>query len=84
MGDIEKTLIHHISEIYNCAAVYNKETKTICLFYEASEEFDILRREKELLPSYMVPGKNVYMKKLPLTDSGKVNRVKLKELEEQI
>jgi len=84
LGDIEKTLIHYIPEIYNCAAIYNKETKTICLFYEASEEFDILRREKELLPSYMVPGKNVYMKKLPLTDSGKVNRVKLKELEEQI
>lgn len=61
-----------------CAAICKKEEQErIILFYESHQEYEyktILKRLKKRLPDYMIPSSIQYMKRLPSTDNGKVDR----------
>jgi amino acid adenylation domain-containing protein len=76
LGEIELAATS-LPFVNRCCAVYNSEKKEIVLFYESDEEVsaDMIRTQLSLkIPSYMIPKKCVYLKKLPLNPSGKIDR----------
>ncbi|MCE5348142.1 MAG: amino acid adenylation domain-containing protein [Bacteroidales bacterium] len=80
LGDIEAKILEH-TDVINCAVVVAEyiEPKSliayICLKSEASMESEYIRKFlSDKLPGYMVPSYFVFLDKLPLTTSGKVNR----------
>lgn len=78
-----------LGEIELCAAalefvdaavcLYDTAGADICLFYQAKAKDDraVQRGLREFLPAYMLPGKLFHYEKLPLTSTGKIDRVLL-------
>jgi len=81
LGEIE-TAVMALPNMKNACCVYDQNRQKIVLFFESDTYDDISVNDalKDRLQRYMLP--NVYHKldELPLLRSGKVDRVKLKEL----
>lgn len=77
LEEIEKIFSEEM-KVKLCAAICKKEEQErIILFYESHQEYEyktILKRLKKRLPDYMIPSSIQYMKRLPSTDNGKVDR----------
>ena len=83
LGEIEYAA-SSILGVNRASCIYDKEKQRIVLFYSGnSEEADIRKQLLSLLPAYMMPTVIVNLESLPLTSSGKVNRIKLKALYDQ-
>ena len=83
LGEIEYAA-SSILGVNRASCIYDREKQRIVLFYSGnSEEADIRKQLLSLLPAYMMPTVIVNLESLPLTSSGKVNRIKLKALYDQ-
>ncbi len=80
LGEIE-TAAGGISEIDNCACVYDDEAQEIIMCYSGSEidSAVILEHLKSKLPHYMIPARCVHYTKLPYNVNGKIDRLVLKK-----
>lgn len=81
LQDIE-TSVNSLSDIDSCCCLYDSKKDRIVLFATLNDEKsigDILNECKKILPSYMMPGRVILLKSMPLNANGKIDRVKLKE-----
>lgn len=79
LGEIE-TAVSSFDEISMCCCLYDEKKRKIVLFLETEiAKSEINQRLRNLVPDYMLPGKVVSVKELPLNANGKIDRVKLKE-----
>ena len=86
LGEIEAALYAH-SDITECAVIPvpdpGTEETELAAFISAKKDIaagDVKEYLKEKVPVYMIPRRIVFMAQLPITSSGKIDRVKLKEL----
>ena len=81
LGEIE-TAVMALSGMKSCCCVFDKNKDKIILFYETDtmDEEAVIENLKKRLQRYMIPNVFKKMTDMPLTASGKVDRVKLKEL----
>ena len=81
LGEIE-TAVMALPNMKNACCLYDQNRQKIVLFYEADAYDDITVNEalKSRLQRYMLPNTFHKLDALPLLRSGKVDRVKLKEL----
>ncbi len=84
LEEIERAAMEHGS-ITKCAAIVkenNKGHQYLVLYYAAGETIaaqELDRFLKDKLPHYMIPGDFIWMKELPMTPNGKLNRQALPE-----
>lgn len=79
LGEIE-TAVSSLAGVTMCCCLYDVEKNRIVLFLDKDMKKDEVNAQlKALLPEYMLPGKILYMKELPLNSNGKIDRVKLRE-----
>lgn len=85
LGEIE-TNINALDGITLCACIYDSNNKQIILFYEGNKlkEEDVNKFACEKLVSYMRPNKIIKVSKMPYNANGKIDRVKLKEMYEEM
>lgn len=85
LGEIE-TNINALDCITLCACIYDANNKQIVLFYEGNKlkEEDVNKFACEKLVSYMRPNKIIKVSKMPYNANGKIDRVKLKEMYEEM
>lgn len=85
LGEIE-TNINVLDGITLCACIYDSNNKQIVLFYEGNKlkEEDVNKFACEKLVSYMRPNKIIKVSKMPYNANGKIDRVKLKEMYEEM
>lgn len=85
LGEIE-TNINALDGITLCACIYDTNNKQIVLFYEGNKlkEEDVNKFACEKLVSYMRPNKIIKVSKMPYNANGKIDRVKLKEMYEEM
>lgn len=85
LGEIE-TNINALDGITLCASIYDSNNKQIVLFYEGNKlkEEDVNKFACEKLVSYMRPNKIIKVSKMPYNANGKIDRVKLKEMYEEM
>lgn len=85
LGEIE-TNINALDGITLCACIYDSNNKQIVLFYEGNKlkEEDVNKFACEKLVSYMRPNKIIKVSKMPYNANGKIDRVKLKEMYEEM
>lgn len=82
LGEIEHSILTVFNDI-NAVVEYNFLKNEICLFYEYSHDIGIAEFRTKLscvLPKYMIPTKYFKIDSLPLTSSGKIDRVSIKNL----
>ena len=83
LGEIEYAA-SSISGVNRAGCIYDREKQRIVLFYSGNPAETYIRKHLlSLLPTYMIPAVIVKLEALPLTSSGKMNRVKLKALYDQ-
>ncbi|KNY24961.1 non-ribosomal peptide synthetase [Pseudobacteroides cellulosolvens] len=89
LGEIEKHLLQH--ESIQEAVVIDRENesgmKYLCAYLvviEPVEESEIRKYLLKMLPEYMIPQNYCYLKDIPLTGNGKVNRALLPEPDRKI
>lgn len=82
LGEIESNIIA-IDGILSCACIYNTVENKIVLFYQSNtvNEEALLKMAQEKLVPYMVPNKIIKLDRMPINANGKIDRVKLKEME---
>jgi len=83
LGEIEHIVTNTLEIAKYCCVVYNSESKDIILFYEGSNDFDLVdvrRRISEVLPKYMMPTRYERMVELPRNTNGKIDRAYLSSL----
>ena len=81
LGEIE-TAVFSIKEIENLCVLYNNTAKQITLFYTSKNELDNKYIREQLfkkIPSYAIPAKVYYLKNMPFTPNGKIDRELLKK-----
>lgn len=79
LGEIE-TAVSAIEGISQCCCLYDTHNSRIVLFIDKDLTKEaVLSIIKEKVPHYMLPGKVIYMEKLPQNLNGKIDRVLLKE-----
>lgn len=80
LGEIE-TAVSSLPEISLCCCMYDEKHSRIVLFIDNDmKKEEVNSRIKNLLPEYMLPGKVVVIKDMPINANGKIDRVKLKEI----
>jgi len=81
LGEIE-TAVMALPSMKSCCCLFNKDKDKIVLFYdsESMDDEEVLDSLKKRLQRYMIPNVFKKMDNMPLTASGKVDRVKLKEM----
>lgn len=80
LGEIE-TAVSSIDGITMCCCLYDDRHKKIVLFIDADYGIDFIRKRISLLvPDYMIPGKVICLKVMPINANGKIDRVKLREM----
>ena len=73
-----------IEGIHSACCIYDKEKEKIVLFYVGETEKKALVTElKKKLPRYMIPNQVYEIPRMPLTANGKIDRVKLKEINDE-
>lgn len=79
LGEIETAVSSLDGITLNCC-LYDEKAQRIVLFMDAEvEEEKIKTKLQELVPAYMIPGKIVYLREMPMNANGKIDRVKLRE-----
>ena len=81
LGEIE-TAAMATSEINNVCVLYNNKEKEITLFYTSKNELNSKYIREKLLnkiSKYALPAKVYYLKEMPLTPNGKIDRQLLKK-----
>ncbi len=79
LGEIE-TAVSSLPDVNECCCLYDEKRSRIVLLSDRNFTPETLNQQlKPLIPEYMIPGKIVYMEKLPHNANGKIDRVKLKE-----
>lgn len=80
LGEIE-TAVSSLEEVTLNCCLYDEKHQKIVLFVDVDVDRDFIKeRIEKLVPEYMIPGKVIYMKDMPINANGKIDRVKLKEL----
>lgn len=85
LEEIENVLIQH-KDIDQATVIYKRTHSThgkIIAFIASRkniEESDIIKKVRELLPTYMVPSKVIFLKSLPKNQNGKIDRIQLSNL----
>lgn len=80
LGEIE-TAASSLNEVNLCCCLYDEKHQRIVLFIDADLSKEYVKNcIKSLVPEYMIPGKVVFIEKIPMNANGKIDRVKLKEL----
>lgn len=83
LGEIE-VHVNMIEGIHSACCIYDKEKGKIVLFYVGETEKKALVTElKKKLPRYMIPNQVYEIPRMPLTANGKIDRVKLKEINDE-
>ena len=83
LGEIE-VHVNMIEGIHSACCIYDKEKEKIVLFYVGETEKKALVTElKKKLPRYMIPNQVYEIPRMPLTANGKIDRVKLKEINDE-
>jgi SagB-type dehydrogenase family enzyme len=86
LGEIESALLRH--EHVKSALVlarFEKERKHLCAYYTSEEEIDsedLRRFLAKNIPSYMIPTYFIFVKEMPLTANGKIDRNALLDLQQ--
>ena len=76
--------VNMIEGIRSACCIYDKEKEKIVLFYVGETEKKALVTElKKKLPRYMIPNQVYEIPRMPLTANGKIDRVKLKEINDE-
>ena len=85
LGEIEAAM-GNVSGIENYACVYDENIKEICMCYTGEEkEKDFFKEHlKKKLTAYMIPQKYIYMSNIPYNANGKIDRVELKKIVEEM
>jgi len=80
LGEIE-TAVMALHGMKAACALFDKDKDKIILFYdsETMNDEEVLENLKKRLQRYMIPNVFKKMENMPLTPSGKIDRVKLKE-----
>lgn len=79
LGEIE-VAASSLEEINMCCCLYDEIRKKIILFIDSELEKEfIIQKLSLLIPQYMLPGKVVCVKDMPLNVNGKIDRIKLRE-----
>ena len=67
--------------IENACCLYDEAEGKIVLFYQAAEECkkEIALGLADYIPKYMFPNRYEYYEKLPMSEHGKIDRVRLKK-----
>lgn len=81
LGEIEN-VIEHFAGKSKCIVIYDNEKNELIAFLEKGNSINLawetlFEKIKTRLPAYMCPAKIVEIDKLPLTQSGKPDRIKL-------
>jgi len=90
-GEIE-AILQKINKIKDCVVVAKKQNKNteeqyLVVYYTSQKPIvaeDIMTYLKNFLPYFMIPSYFVYLKKMPLTTSGKIDRLALPELDRDV
>ena len=84
LGEIEKA-VYDIEYILLCACIYNVKTSHIVLYYQSNKVTidEIFTKLKKKVPNYMMPNEVIKLDKMPINSNGKIDRKKLKELNEK-
>lgn len=84
LGEIENA-VFTIQGIISCACIYDDEARKIILFYQSLtiESGRVLACLKEKLPVYMCPNKVIALAKIPLNANGKIDRIALKNINQE-
>ena len=80
LSEIEHVILTKLKLVNNCCVVYNWLKKEITLVYENECELDVGYLRKSLssdLPKYMIPTSFIFMNKLPVGGTGKIDRALL-------
>lgn len=79
LAEIESA-VNAFAWVTRCCCQYDEEKGKIVLIYESEEACDkrILQELQNYLPKYMCPNRLIWMKKMPLNQRGKTDRVFLK------
>jgi len=85
MGEIE-VAVNSIPEVTNAACVFDQSNDKIVLFYTTTEgqELDIINMVKDKIPVYMFPEVINLLKVMPYNMNGKIDRIELKKMYENI
>lgn len=79
LGEIE-TAASSLPGITMCCCLYEESHGRIVLFLDRNISKEEAHKQlKSMIPEYMMPGKVVYIKDMPLNANGKIDRVKLKD-----
>lgn len=82
LGEIEHLVLNHFDSLKACV-LYNQSKQDIVLVYESEDEIPVREfRTKclNVMPKYMIPTKFLKIEHLPITPSGKINRVQLQNI----
>lgn len=80
LGEIDAD-VQLIDGVRACCSIYVKEEEKIVLFYVGEiEKRSLTRKLKEQLPRYMIPNVMVQTERLPLTGTGKMNRLEMQNM----
>lgn len=73
--------MQQVPQVNQAAVITNNEKTTIIAFVTTTtiSEAELLAEMKRSLPSYMIPGKVIFLEKFPLTSNGKINKKQLAE-----
>ena len=82
LGEVESALQSAEGVDTGCCFYDAPKEKIVCVWTGAVGEKDLKRQMKERLPKYMLPDVWLPMDALPLTGSGKIDRVSVKKLYE--
>ena len=79
LGEIEHAVLSIFTSI-NACVLYDTSTNHIIMVYESAEEIPVSEfriKLTSILPKYMIPNRYLKTLKMPLTTSGKIDRVYL-------
>lgn len=80
LGEIE-TAVSSLPDVTMNCCLYDEKRSRIVLFLDKDMTKDEVNTKlTNMVPEYMLPGKVIYMKEMPLNGNGKIDRVALKEL----
>ena len=79
LGEIE-TAVSSIEGVEMNCCLYDNVRSKIVLFYSGNISDEQIQKELvDMLPSYMLPNRRVYLEEMPMNLNGKIDRQKLKE-----
>lgn len=83
LNEIDAQIMKEDGVVRVCC-IYHEQKQRIIAFYEGSiDEKSVRARLTENLPTYMLPNKLMQLESLPITQRGKIDRAKLREIYEE-